>query len=953
MKRGFWRFGRAKSDEDVVAESDVTAWDAAEEFEVAAEADEPVLDEPEVVESEVEVVAEADEFAVDAEESAAVKRGFWRFGRAKSDEDVVAESDVTAWDAPEEFEVAAEADEPVLDEPEVVESEVEVVAEADEFAVDAEESAAVKRGFWRFGRAKSDEDVVAESDVAAWDAAEEFEVAAEADEWGVSDEPGSWPRRRRQRPRSSRLPSGRSRSSRLRTSLRTRPRSSRTNSGRSTSSPPRSTSLPRRQANDAYAAESAAEKAPFFEREISFKRETSDKHEDLEVVDEESLAWSATESVTDVELDWQLEPVYGTDVGHETAATSADEILPVAAARDTVDVDHESDADHHETGDESAELAEPIGLFSSRKRKGQDTKSSKRRQDRSGKGRKVVGLKIGASQIAAAVVVESDEGSKLLQLARRPLAAGIVVDGEVRDEVALAAAIKLLFDEEKLPKSEVRIGLSSNRIGVRTLDVPAPEDDERFENAVRFKAHEVLPVALDESLLDYRVLDRRIGEDGVEIRRVLLVVAPRDQVTPYQRVAAQAGLKIAGVDLEALGLLRAFVAPQPAGTISADATATVVVSIGHESSTLLVAGGGTCEFTRIFRWGGAVLEEAIASSLDVPHAEAATILRHLSLSGPGRQYAALDELARAQATDVVRQGLTPFARELVNSLQFYQTQPDSLGIGGIVITGGTSQLEGLGAALHQMIGVDVSVGDPLARVSTVGDFDPAIETSLGSMAVSIGLGIDDDPTRTVNLLPKDATQKQGRRASAIKVGVPIAAALPLVAFGFLFIGAHSKASSERNRFEAIQAEMAALPEPSIPVIDDGVVADDATRATALASVLGGRVPWDGVFRDLTRVLPADVWLTSLSLQQSATPTLADGTAPVEALPGQGAPIPTAVSIEGYTYSQPSVALLLSRLSTLPSLRQVTLTSSESADVGAKGVVHFVIVADLNSNGGAS
>ncbi len=64
MKRGFWRFGRAKSDEDVVAESDVAAWDAAEEFEVAAEADEPALDEPEVmepevVEPEVEVVAEA------------------------------------------------------------------------------------------------------------------------------------------------------------------------------------------------------------------------------------------------------------------------------------------------------------------------------------------------------------------------------------------------------------------------------------------------------------------------------------------------------------------------------------------------------------------------------------------------------------------------------------------------------------------------------------------------------------------------------------------------------------------------------------------------------------------------------------------------------------------------------------------------------------------------------
>ena len=36
-----------------------------------------------------------------------------------------------------------------------------------------------------------------------------------------------------------------------------------------------------------------------------------------------------------------------------------------------------------------------------------------------------------------------------------------------------------------------------------------------------------------------------------------------------------------------------------------------------------------------------------------------------------------------------------FARELVSSLQFYQNQPGSLGIGEIVLTGGTTGLPGL------------------------------------------------------------------------------------------------------------------------------------------------------------------------------------------------------------------------------------------------------------------
>ena len=119
---------------------------------------------------------------------------------------------------------------------------------------------------------------------------------------------------------------------------------------------------------------------------------------------------------------------------------------------------------------------------------------------------------------------------------------------------------------------------------------------------------------------------------------MLLVVAPRDQVEPYAEVARRAGIKLSGIDLEALGLLRAFVDPKPFAVRAVDDTATVVVSIGHESSTLLVAGGGACEFTRVFDWGGGALEEAIATALEVHPAEAATILRHLSLSGPGRQF---------------------------------------------------------------------------------------------------------------------------------------------------------------------------------------------------------------------------------------------------------------------------------------------------------------------------
>ena len=89
----------------------------------------------------------------------------------------------------------------------------------------------------------------------------------------------------------------------------------------------------------------------------------------------------------------------------------------------------------------------------------------------------------------------------------------------------------------------------------------------------------------------------------------------------------------------------------------------------------------------------------------------------------------------------MRRAIQTFARELVSSLQYYQNQPGSLGIGEIVITGGTAQLPGLAEELERMIGVHVRVGDPLARLK-VGR-RVAATAPMGSLAVAIGLGIED------------------------------------------------------------------------------------------------------------------------------------------------------------------------------------------------------------------
>jgi type IV pilus assembly protein PilM len=359
----------------------------------------------------------------------------------------------------------------------------------------------------------------------------------------------------------------------------------------------------------------------------------------------------------------------------------------------------------------------------------QETKASAKR---------LVGLKIGASGLAAARVANNGH-AELLQLAREPLDPGIVVGGELRDPEALAEALKAFFRKHKLPRRGIRLGIASNRIGVRTLDIVGIVDSKQLANAIRFRAQEALPIPVEEAVLDYRILSESETEEGERLCRVLLVVAYRELVDRYVAACRKAGLTVVGIDLEAFALLRSLSPPRPADEKAPEA-ALVAVAIGHDRSTFAVSDGTVCEFTRVLDWGGHALDVAVAQALDLTPSEAEPIKRTLSLAGGPAPEGLTDEQADA-ACEAMRRQVQTFARELVSSLQFYQGQPGSLGIGEIVLTGGSAHLYGLPQELRSLIGVSVGLGDPLLRVKPGKRLQ--VPEPVGSLAVAIGLGIED------------------------------------------------------------------------------------------------------------------------------------------------------------------------------------------------------------------
>lgn len=198
--------------------------------------------------------------------------------------------------------------------------------------------------------------------------------------------------------------------------------------------------------------------------------------------------------------------------------------------------------------------------------------------------------------------------------------------------------------------------------------------------------------------------------------------------------------------------------------------------------------------------------------------------------------------------------------------------------------------------------------------------------------------------RPVNLLPRDQTRRSVRSTTVAGVAVPGVSPLALAALAALvLIGAllalatvreRTKVDERRERLAAVQKELAATPAPVQNAAGDAA----AARLTAFASAAAARIAWDGVLRDVSRVLPEDAWLETLAAR---APTASGSTA---AAPGS---VPTAFTANGYTYSQKAVARVLTRLALVPALTNVQLQSSVATDIGDRRVVKFTVLADID------
>jgi len=330
-----------------------------------------------------------------------------------------------------------------------------------------------------------------------------------------------------------------------------------------------------------------------------------------------------------------------------------------------------------------------------------------------------VGLDIGSTSIRAVEAARTKDRPVINNFGQALLPAGAMVGGVVKDERAVTNALRQLWAAQSFSSKSVSIGVTHQQVVVREIEVSnLPKKEMR--QALPFQVRDVLPLPVDEALLDFYPLEDAGNNDTV---RGLLVAAPKDAVLQLVRAVERAGLHVEHVDLSVFAALRA------AAHLANDTEA--VIDIGANGTNIVIHTNGVPQIVRTVPRGGAEVTKLIASRLGMPAAEAEVIKCRVGLvRGEG-----------VDSADVVEEAIRPLISEIRSSFSYYASSHNAQRVSRLALVGGAAQLPGLTEKLATTLGVPTFLSDPLQRVndSRRGGRHDVLGRFRSSAAVSIGL----------------------------------------------------------------------------------------------------------------------------------------------------------------------------------------------------------------------
>jgi type IV pilus assembly protein PilM len=309
-----------------------------------------------------------------------------------------------------------------------------------------------------------------------------------------------------------------------------------------------------------------------------------------------------------------------------------------------------------------------------------------------------VGLDIGNRKVKVVSLSAKGKGKyKLDKWGVTEIPKGAILSGSESSWERISEEIKKLMADAKISERQVVVSLPENEEVYTKLMIEPKMTDAELKSAIPWEAEQYIPVPLGEVNYSFEVIGERGEGGGLE---VLLIAANKRLVAKYERILEMAGLVPVTMETELLALTRCLTTPGSQDTV-------MVVDLGVRLMSMGVVRKGKLVLARSVPTAGDAMTRAIVTGLALSEDQAESFK-----CSYGLDKSQLEGKVAGVLMGVIKAEIS----EIKKTINFYQSKQGVEPVMLMVLTGGGSRLPEITSHLAQGLGIEVQLGNPLARV---------------------------------------------------------------------------------------------------------------------------------------------------------------------------------------------------------------------------------------------
>lgn len=245
-----------------------------------------------------------------------------------------------------------------------------------------------------------------------------------------------------------------------------------------------------------------------------------------------------------------------------------------------------------------------------------------------------------------------------------------------------------------------------------------------LSSAINWEAKKVIPLPLEEMILDWKKIDDVNGSGDKGNTKILLTGAPRTLVKKYIEIFKSAQINLLSLETETFALIRSL--------LGNDKSTVMLVEIGAKTTSFNIIEQNIPILNRSVDIGGWTITKAIANNLNIGLERAEQFKYDLGISS----------LAVADNTipNTIIESIAPIVNEIKYALSLFQNKSDKK-VDKIILTGGSALLINFISYLSKILNINVIAGNPWSRVACPVDLKLLLDEIAPRLAIAIGLAL--------------------------------------------------------------------------------------------------------------------------------------------------------------------------------------------------------------------